>query len=60
MWTLLKHTKKSIGCIGKQRQLLKNLNDTEHFFDNIGQSKSPIYYEISLYKLLKKCSLLQS
>ena len=41
-----------IGYIGKQRQLLKKFKDTENFF--VGQSRSTIYFKISLYTFFKK------
>ena len=46
--------KKAVGYIGKQGELLKKFKDTENFFDNVGQSKSTIYFKISLDELLKK------
>ena len=46
--------KKAIGYTGKQGELLKKFKDTENFFDNVGQSKSTIYFKISLDELLKK------
>ena len=54
------HNKKGIGYIGKLGQLLKKFKDTEHFFDNVDQSRSTIYFEISLYKFLNKYSLLKN
>ena len=52
--------KKAIGYIGKQGQLLKKFKDIEHFFDNVGQSRSRKYFKILLYKLfLKKYPLLK-
>ena len=57
---LLKHKiKKQRGVFGKQGQLLKKFKDTENFFDNVGQSRSTIYFKISLYKFLKKHALLK-
>ena len=32
------HSKKAIGYIGKQGKLSKKFKDTEHLFDNVGQS----------------------
>ena len=53
--------KKAIGLyIGKQGELLKKFKDTENFFDNVGQSRSTIYFKISLYKFLKKYPLLKT
>ena len=43
--------KKAVGYIGKQGELLKK------FKDHVGQSRSTIYFEISLYKFLKKYHL---
>ena len=51
--------KKAIGYIGQQGQLLKKFKDTEHFFDNVVQSRSTIYLKILLYKFLKKYLLLK-
>ena len=51
--------KKAIGYIGKQGQLLKKFKDTEHFFDNVYQSRSTIYVKVLLYKLLKKHLLIK-
>ena len=51
--------KTAIGYIGKQGQLLKKFKYTENFFDNVGKSRSTVYFKISLYKLLKKCLLLK-
>ena len=48
--TLLKHK------IKKQLVIMVN---KENFFDNIDQSRSTIYFKISLYKFLKKYSLLK-
>ena len=45
---------KAMGYIGKEGELLKKFKDTENFFDNVGQSRSTIYFKISLYKFLKK------
>ena len=52
--------KKAIGYIAKQGEILKNFKDTQNFFDNVGQSKSTIYFKISLYKFLKKYPLLKT
>ena len=43
--------KKALGYIGKQGQLLKKFKGIEHFFDNVGQSRSRKYFKILLYKL---------
>ena len=50
---------KAIGYIGKQGELLKKFKDTENPFDSPGQSRSAIYFKISLYKFLKKHPLLK-
>ena len=50
---------KAMGYIGKEGELLKKFKDTENFFDNVGQSRSTIYFKISLYKFLKKYPLLK-
>ena len=50
---------KRMSYIGKQGQLLQKIKDTENFFYNVGQSKSMIYFKISLYKFLKKYPLLK-
>ena len=52
--------KKAIGYIGKQGELLKRFKNTENFFDNITQSRSTIYFKISLYTFLKENSLLKT
>ena len=36
--------KKAIGYIGKQVQLLKKFKETEHFFNNVGQSKPTFFF----------------
>ena len=56
--TLLKHKikKQLVIMVGR---LLEKFKDTENFFDNIDQSRSTIYFKISLYKFLKKYSLLK-
>ena len=51
--------KKPIEYIGKQGQLFKKFKDTENFFDNVNNSKSTIYFKVSLYKFLKKYPLLK-
>ena len=51
--------KKTIGYIAKQREILKKFEDTQDFLDD-GQSKSTIYFKISLYKFLKKYPLLKT
>ena len=38
--------KKGIGYIGKQGELLKRFKDTKNFFDNVGQSRSTMYFKI--------------
>ena len=38
---------------------MKKFKDTEHFFDNVGQSGLTICFKISLYKFLKKYPLLK-
>lgn len=48
------HNKRVIGYVGKQEQLLKKFRETEYFFEAICQSKSTIYFKISLYEFLKK------
>ena len=48
--------KKSIEYIGKQGQLLKIFK----YFDNVGQSRSIIYFKTSLYKIMKKYSLVKN
>ena len=49
-----KKPKKAIVDIGKQGELFKK------FTDNVGQSKSMIYFKISLYKFLEKYPLLET
>lgn len=45
--------KEAIGCIGKQKQLIRKFKDSEHFFGNVHQGRST-YFEILLYRFLKK------
>ena len=52
--------KKAIGYIGKQGEVLKKFKNTENFFENIGQSRSTVCFNISPYKLLKKYPLLKT
>ena len=49
-----KKPKKAIVDIGKEGELFKK------FTDNVGQSKSMIYFKISLYKFLEKYPLLET
>ena len=51
--------KKAIDYTGKKGELLKKFRDTENVFDDVGQSRSTIYFKISLYKFLKKYPLLK-
>ena len=51
--------KKILGYIGKKVELLKKFKDTENFFDNAVQSRSTMYFKISLCKFLKKYPLLK-
>ena len=51
--------KKAIGYIVKQGELKKKFKDTKNFLDNVGQSRSTIYFKISLYKFLKKYPFLK-
>ena len=51
--------KKARSYLVKQGELFKTFKDTESFFDSVGQSRSAIYIQISLYKFLKKYSLLK-
>ena len=37
--------KKAIRYIAKKGELLKNFEDTQNFFDNVGQRKSTIYFK---------------
>ena len=52
--------KKAAGYIAKQVELLKRFKDAQNFFDNVGQSKSIIYFKILLHKFLKKYPLLKT
>ena len=45
--------KKVIGYIAKQEELWKKFKETKKIFDNVGQSRSTIYFEILLYMFLK-------
>ena len=58
--TIKTQNKRAIGYTGKQGELLKKFKDTENIFDNVGQSRSTIYFKILLYKFLKKYPLLKS
>ena len=49
-----KNPKKAIVDIGKEGELFKK------FTDNVGQSKSMIYFKIPLYKFLEKYPLLET
>ena len=40
--------KKTIGYVAMQRQMLKTFKDTEDFSENIGLSRSTIYFKIWL------------
>lgn len=40
--------------ITKQEEILKQFKDIENFFENVEQSKSTVYYKISLYTFLKR------
>ena len=51
--------KKAIGYTGKQGQLLKTFKDTEHFFDNVAESRLTIYFKISLHRFFKKHTMLK-
>ena len=51
--------KKEIVYICKQGQFLKKFKDAEHFFENVGQSRSTIYFKVSFYKLLKRYCFLK-
>ena len=51
--------KKAIAYIAKQRQFLKRFKGTQNFFDNVGQSKSTMYFKNSLYEFLEKYALLK-
>ena len=58
---LLKGTKKkNINIVGKQGEILKCFKDEDDFFDRVRLSRSNIYIEISLYKVLKKFPLLKN
>ena len=48
--------KKAIGYIGKQGKLFKKFKHTKNFFDKVGQSRSTIYFKISLHQFVKKYS----
>ena len=50
---------KAIGYIGKEGERLKKFKDTENSLDNVGQSRSMIYFQISRYTFLKKYPLLK-
>ena len=51
--------KKAIAYIAKQRQFLKKFKGNQNFFDNVGQSKSTIYFKNSLSEFLEKYPLLK-
>ena len=52
--------KKILNVVGKQGELLKCFRDGDEFFDRIGLGRSNIYFKISLYKFLRKFTLLKN
>ena len=52
--------KKILNVVGKQGELLKCFRDEDEFFDRIGLGRSNIYFKISLYKFLRKFTLLKN
>ena len=49
-----KENKKTIGYVVIQGQMLKKFRDTEDFIENVGLSRSAIYFKIGLYKTFKE------
>ena len=52
--------RKIINIVGKQGELLKRFMDEDEVFDLIRLSRSNISFKISLYKFLRKFSLLKN
>lgn len=45
--------KKIIGYAAIKGQMLKKFKDTEDYIENVGRSRSTVYFKIELYKFLK-------
>ena len=45
--------KKIIGYAAIKGQMLKEFRDTEDYIENVGRSRSTVYFKIKLYKFLK-------
>ena len=52
--------KKARGYIGKQGELLNKVKNTKNVFDDVNQSRSTVYFEISHYNFLKKYPLFET
>ena len=52
--------KKIIEYVTIQRKMLRKFKDTEDFIENVRLNGSTIYFEIGLYKFLKKFRLLKN
>ena len=46
--------KRVIQYTYKQGEIIKIFKETKNFFDNMGQSKSTVYFKTAVYKHLKK------
>ena len=57
---IITQIKKAIGYIGKQGELLNKVKNTKNVFDDVNQSRSTVYFEISRYNFLKKYPLLET
>ena len=52
--------KETIAYVAKQGQILKKFKDTEEFVENMEQSPSTVYFNIELYKFIKKFPALKN
>ena len=52
--------KKIINIVAKQGELAKRFKDSDEFFDDVGLSRSNIYFKIRLYKFLCKFPALRN
>ena len=52
--------RKIINIVGKHGEIVKRLIEEDEFFDCVGLARSNIYFKISLYKFLRKFSLLKN
>ena len=52
--------KKIINIVAKQGELLERFKDSDEIFDSVDQSRSNIYFKITLYKFLCKFPALRN